>query len=459
MTTAREITKDMTRGHPGRLIFGFALPLMLGNLFQQLYTFGDTMVVGQALGVEALAALGGTEWMTFMMFGCIQGLVQGFSVVMAQYYGAADYGLLKRSITNAVYLSLAGAVILTISGQAMIAPMLHLIHTPAEITGMSERYLRILYGGIPVTILYNLSAAVLRAIGNSKIPLQAMVIASLCNIVLDIILVFGFHAGIEGAAWATVVSQILASVFCGVHLKNVRLGKFEKADWLLKGEICIAQLKLGIPMGLQNIITAVGGLVVQSVVNTFGVLFLAGYTAAVKIYGLLETAASSYGYAVSTYTGQNYGAGLMDRIRKGLRAANIIGGITALVMSGIMVFFGRFLLSCFITGDPASVMTAIRTGYDFLLILAMFFPLLYWLYIMRACLQGMGNSILPMLSSIGQLVMRIVCAVYLTKPIGESGVFYGEVSAWLLADCMLVCSYLCHMKNKKGKCRNGGYDD
>lgn len=439
-------TKDMTTGSPAGLILRFALPLMLGNVFQQFYTFVDTMVVGQALGVKALAALGAAEWLTFLMFGLVQGLVQGFSLVMARQFGAGDDKGLKKAVAGAVWLSLGAAVLFTALGQLMLRPVLLLLHTPAEIIDLTLIYLRILYASLPVAFAYNLLAALLRALGNSKTPLQAMTLSSFCNIALDLLFVFGFGWGIQGAAAATVLAQLLAACFCCVKLRGSGLFSLGNKEYYPDRDVIKEQLKLGLPMGLQNMITAMGGLIVQSVINGFGVLFIAGYTAANKLYGLLEIAASSYGYAMSTYSGQNMGAARYDRIGKGLRAANLIGAATALLMSAIMVFFGKPVLGCFLTGDSVTVEGAMRIGYHFLLVLAVFFPFLYILYVTRSCIQGMGNSLLPMISSIVQLVMRTGCALLLPALIGESGVFYGEVCAWLGADLLLAFSYFYCMK-------------
>ena len=439
-------TKDMTSGSPAGLILRFALPLMLGNVFQQFYTFVDTMVVGQALGVKALAALGAAEWLTFLMFGLVQGLVQGFSLVMARQFGAGDDKGLKKAVAGAVWLSLGAAVLFTALGQLMLRPVLQLLRTPAEIIDLTLIYLRILYASLPVAFAYNLLAALLRALGNSKTPLQAMTLSSFCNIALDLLFVFGFGWGIQGAAAATVLAQLLAACFCFVKLRGSGLFSLGNKEYYPDRDVIKEQLKLGLPMGLQNMITAMGGLIVQSVINGFGVLFIAGYTAANKLYGLLEIAASSYGYAMSTYSGQNMGAARYDRIGKGLRAANLIGAATALLMSAIMVFLGKPVLGCFLTGDSVTVEGAMRIGYHFLLVLAVFFPFLYILYVTRSCIQGMGNSLLPMISSIVQLVMRTGCALLLPALIGESGVFYGEVCAWLGADLLLAFSYFYCMK-------------
>ncbi len=447
-------TVDMTTGKPGMIILKFALPLMLGNVFQQLYTFADTVVVGKVLGVNALAALGAVEWLIFLMFGFIQGLTQGFSIALSQCFGAADYKRLRKSAISAIYLSIGAAAVFTLLGQIMISPVLRLLRTPGTIVGFSESYLRVLYAGIPITIAYNLLAAILRALGNSKAPLYAMFAASVCNIILDILFVYGFGWGIGGAAFATLLSQILAAVFCLIKLKGIELLRFEKEEYALDRNLCSLQLKLGIPLGLQNVITAAGGLIVQSVINGFGVLFIAGYTAAGKLYGLLEMAASSYGYAMSSYAGQNMGAGRPDRVRKGLQSATVIGILTACLMSVVMLTLGKPILGCFISGDEETIKATIRIGYQFLMVLAGFFPLLYVLYIIRACLQGMGNTILPMVSSIGQLVMRTGCALLLPLLIGESGVFWGEILAWICADVILYAGYLRTMRNSNELLKN-----
>ena len=437
----RTRTMDMTQGKPGRLILGFALPLMLGNVFQQLYTFVDTLVVGQALGVNALAALGASEWLTFLMFGSVQGLTQGFSVIISQKFGAGQEGELRRAVFQAALLSVIAAVLLTGLGQAALPAVLTWMGTPEEIRGMTLLYLRFIYAGIPVALLYNTSAAILRAVGDSRTPLRAMTVSSVCNIVLDLLFVLVLGMGIPGAAVSTVLAQVLSGICCLAGISRIPGLHIRREDCRADRELMVQQLRLGLPLCLQNMITSFGGLVVQSVINGFGVLFIAGYTAANKLYGLLEIAASSYGYAMSSYAGQNMGAGKRERIGVGLRAANLIGTVTAYLMSAVMVFLGKPILSCFLTGDAATVEAALAIGFRFLCILAVFFPLLYILYITRACVQGMGDGIFPMLSSAVQLIMRVGCALFLTRVIGESGVFFGEIMAWMGADLLLAGRY------------------
>lgn len=428
----------MTGGRPSSLLLGFSLPLVLGNLFQQLYTFVDTLIVGQKLGVKALAALGATEWLCFLMFGFIQGVTQGLSIHVAKYFGQGDRKLTQQAFFQAIGGSAVMSALFLGIGQGMISPALALLRTPAELSDLSCLYLRILYLGIPISFAYNILAALLRAFGNSRAPLQAMVLASFCNIILDVVFVIGFSMGIHGAAFATLAAQLCSVVYCAAALHRIEQAKVEHENRVWNRKMLSEQMKLAVPMGLQNIITAAGGLVVQSVANGFGILFLAGYTAANKLYGLLETAASSYGYGISTYTAQNLGAGKKERIRAGMIAALGIGTVTACLMSAVMLFFGKPILRLFITDRQIEIEEAIRLGYQYLCILAFFFPLLYALYILRSCIQGMGHSVMPMLSSMIQVFMRIACAVMVTRFLGNAGIFWGEIMAWMGADLFLM---------------------
>ncbi len=434
-------TKDMTIGSPARLLLTFSMPLMLGNLFQQLYTFVDALIVGQCVSAHALAALGATEWLTFIMFGVISGMTQGCSVVIARFFGEKRIELLKKAVYACLWLAAAGAVLFVLVGQIIIGPMLEILRTPVEVHGMTQTYLRILYAAVPVTFFYNITAAILRALGNSKKPLHAMMIASLGNIVFDLFFVMGLNMGIAGAALGTVLAQILAAVYCLAAVRKIEICRLGKESRVLDGRILREEIKMGIPMGVQNIITAIGGLVVQATVNGFGILFLTGYAAANKLYVLLEIAATSYGQGILTYTAQNIGNGDAKRIRGGLYAALLIGAATALIMSGIMVFAGGDIVGLFIKEHENGAEKMIRVGYHYLCVLSLGFPLLYWLYVFRACIQGMGDSIIPMLSSLVQVFMRVMCALLLTRMVGKEGIFWGEVLAWTGADLLL--SFIC----------------
>lgn len=438
-------TKNMTSASPAKLILGFAVPLMLGNVFQQLYTFVDTMVVGKVLGVNALAALGATEWLIFLVIGAIQGLTHGFSIIIAQHFGKDDHERLRSAVLCSIVLCIIFTAAFTLLGQILIIPALHGLNTPPELFQMAVDYLQIIYIGIPIHFAYNMMAAILRALGNSKAPLRAITISSICNGLMDILFVAFFHRGIQGAAAATVIAEMISVIYCLGMIARIDILKCKRRVHLDR-EILMDELKLGVPLGIQNTITAAGGLVVQSVINSFGVIFIAGYTAANKLYGLLEIPASAYGYTMSTFSGQNFGAGLYKRIKKGLAACTIICIVTSFIMSIIMLTAGDFIVSCFITGNMNSVTGTRIIAHDFLFILAIFFPLLYILYTLRGCIQGLGNSVFPLASSIVQLAMRMGCAIILTKIIGEYGVFWGEVFAWIGADILLFSGFLHLMK-------------
>lgn len=434
--------KNMTEGKPVFLIITFALPLMVGNVFQQLYTVVDTMVVGKALGVGALAALGAADWLNWMMLGTIQGLTQGFGILMAQEFGAGRPERLRKVVGNATILSVLGALLLLATGQLIARPVLVLLQTPEEIIGNALLYLRIMFLGVPIVMAYNFLASILRSLGDGKTPLHAMIVAALTNIVLDLVFVLVFHWGIAGAAVATLIGQFVSVLFCLWHIRRIEMLALKRADFCLEGALGRKLLFLGSPMALQNVIISVGGMIVQFVVNGFGVLFIAGFTATNKLYGVLEVAATSYGYAMITYVGQNLGAGKIDRIRKGMRAALGVAMVTAVAIGVAMLVFGKFILGWFISGTPQEVEQTMQVAYFYLAVMSVCLPILYVLHVTRSAIQGMGNTVLPMVSGIAEFLMRALTAVLLPLAVGETGIFFAEVMAWAGADVILVISYV-----------------
>lgn len=431
----------MTEGRSGPLLLRFALPLMLGNVFQQLYTMVDTAVVGKALGVGALAALGAADWLGWMMLSVIQGLTHGASIRMAREFGAGRHERLRKSVGNAALMAVSAAALLVLLGEGLLVPALRLLRTPAEILPSARLYLRVIFAGVPAVMAFNFFAAVLRALGDGKTPLMAMIVASLVNITLDLLFVLGFRWGIAGAAVATVLAQVLSSLWCLRRLRGVELLHLSAGDF--RPDIPLLRQILGLswPLGLQNVMISVGGMAVQSVVNTFGVSFIAGFTATNKLYGLLELAASSYGYAVTTFVSQNLGAGKTERIRSGVRTAHGISFLTSLLIGGAMLLLGRAILSCFISGTAQEVESTMAVAYRYLSIMSVCLPILYYLHVTRSALQGLGNTVLPMLSGVLEFVMRVFAALVLPLLMGESGLFYAEILAWLGADVVLWRSY------------------
>lgn len=433
--------KNMAQGKPAALIFTFALPLMMGNVFQQLYTVVDTMVVGKYLGVNALAALGASDWMNWMMLGIIQGVTQGFAILMAHEFGAKRYERLCRVIGNSSVLAGIFSLLLVAAGQLGARPVLGLLKTPGDILPDTLLYLRIMFLGIPIVMAYNLLACILRSLGDGRTPLVAMVVAAVTNIALDLLFVMVFHWGIAGAAAATLIAQLVSGLFCIYHIARIEILRLKKEDFRLERQIFPRLLSLGAPMAFQNCIIAVGGMIVQSVVNGFGVIFIAGFTATNKLYGVLEIAATSYGYAMITYVGQNLGAGEYQRIRRGMRSAIWIAVITSLVIAACMLLFGKAILGCFVSGTPEEVARTMEIAYYYLAIMSVFLPILYILHVVRSGIQGMGNTQLPMLSGIVEFLMRTMAALLLPLAVGQSGIFFAEIAAWIGADVVLVISY------------------
>ncbi len=438
-------TKDMTQGAPLGLILTFALPLMVGNIFQQLYTVVDTMVVGKVLGVGALAAVGAADWTNWMMLGIIQGFTQGFSIRIAQDFGAKDHKKVRKDMTSAICLAGVLAILLLLIGQVFLQPLLKTMQTPDDVIGNAMLYLRYMFGGIPIVMAYNMLASILRAFGDGKSPLYAMIIACVINIILDIVFVAYWDMGIAGAALATLIAQCFSAVYCFWALKKVSFVALERSDWKIDKGLCLNLMKLGFPMAFQNAIIAIGGMILQSVVNGFGVLVIAGFTATNKLYGVLEIAATSYGYAMVTYTGQNLGAGKIDRIRKGLRAAVVVAVFTSAIISVCMLVFGKNILGLFISGTPTEVAETMDIAYRYLSIMSYFLLILYFLHIYRSTLQGLGDTVLPMASGIAEFIMRTGAALTLPALIGVNGIYFAEILAWTGADVILLSAYYVRM--------------
>ena len=438
--------KDMTTGKPLPLIVSFALPLMVGNIFQQLYTVVDTMVVGKALGVDALAALGATDWLYWMWLGMIQGVTQGFGILMAREFGAKQYENLRSVVGSSVTLSALAAVLFLVMGQLLADPILRLLNTPEEIMAWSRTYLRIMFLGIPIVMAYNLLATILRSLGDGQTPLYAMIVAALTNIALDMLFVLVFHWGIAGAAAATLIAQGISSLYCLLKIRKIGFMVLGKAHFTLKPAMAGRLVALGSPMAAQNAIIAIGGMIIQGVVNGYGVAFIGGFTAANKLYGVLEIAATSYGYAMITYVGQNLGASRIDRIKAGMGRAITVALATSALIAAMMLLLGQYIIGAFISGTAEEVAAATKVGFTYLSIMSICLPVLYILHVTRSAVQGMGNTVLPMVSGIAEFVMRTGGVLILPVIMGENGIFLAEVLAWLGADLILVPSYFVMLK-------------
>ena len=438
--------KNMTEGNSLKLIIIFALPLMFGNLLQQLYTMVDTMIVGQFVGVDALASIGGADWITWAILGLLMGFTQGFSIRVSNCLGANDEKGMEKTITMSYLSCLVIGILVMIISQIIIVPLLHLLNTPENTIQGSILYLRIISTGSIIVIFYNCFSSTLRAIGDSRTPLHAMVIAACINIILDLIAVCIFHLGIAGAALATLISQLFAALFCYRRLTKELPFQLTKESFYLDMHLIRQLIKLGTPLAFQNMIIAIGGIILQSVVNGFGFLFIAGYTATNKFYGILEVVSISFGYAITTFTSQNYGAKKYQRMKQGVFQANLLSVAISIVILLIVILFGKNVLMLFISASPKQTQMVLKYAYDYLFVMAVCLPILYILYSYRSALQGMENTFIPMVSGIVELVMTVSAALILPKYIGVYGIYIAEVLAWFGAAIMLYICYKIDMR-------------
>ena len=439
-------TRDMTRGNPTKLILSFCLPIIAGNLFQQFYSLVDTLVIGQVEGVTALAAVSAAGWLDWTVLGLAMGMAQGFAIQIAQSFGAGDYAGLRRAAGQSLLLSALLTVVLTALSESLLWPALVLLRTPENTIALTCQYLRVIFGGVVFVMAFNLLSGFLRSLGDSHTPLIAMTTAALCNIGLDILFVAVFRWGVNGVSIATVLSQCLSSLICLAALRKLPVLQLSPADWKPDPRMMRRLMLLGAPVAFQNLIISVGGLVLQRVVNGFGFIFMAGFNAATRLTGLIELAGNSLGSAVGTFAGQNLGARRLDRVRLGLRRSAQIAVGLALTVALLIVFFGRSVLSLFINDDPALVEQVLTVGCRYLYVASSGLFMLYLLFVYRSTLQGLGDTVTPMVSGVIELVMRIGNALLLPLLIGEWGVYIAEISAWIGAAVFLIWGYYRRMR-------------
>lgn len=443
---------NMTQGNPLKLLFSFALPLMFGNIFQQLYTVVDIAIVGRGVGMEALAALGTVDWLNWMIIGIAFGFAQGFSVRIAQKFGERDGAGLKRYIGQSASLAILIALLVTLLSQLCLPLFLKMLRVPADLWSMAALYSRILMGGFAAIMFFNYCSAVLRAVGDSKTPLKAMIVASITNIALDCLAVFVLGWGIGGAAGATVIAQCVAGGICAHKIRKTPELRFSAADFRPISKYNLDLLKIGTPLAAKNIIIALGGVVIQAIVNGFTLSFIAGFTATNKLYGILEIAAISYGYAVTTYVGQNYGAQDLKRIKHGMRTAVFLAIGTSIAVGAIMIAFGRPITLLFMSAEsPDLVAAAGNTAYLYLVVMSVSLPILYLLYVYQSALQGMGNAIIPLISGIIELFIRVSLAIAVGISGFQNGIFGAEVAAWYGSGIFLMITYYISIRSLSKK--------
>lgn len=439
------VTRDLTTGSPMKLLLGFALPTLFGLLFQQMYNMVDTMIVGKLLGAQALAAVGATGSISFLVIGFCSGVCSGFAIPVAQQMGAGNHGKMRRYVFNAAFLSAVLAVVMTGATGVLCRRILTLMHTPGDIFENSYRYIFIIFMGIPVTYLYNLLAGVIRSLGDSRTPVYFLALSSVLNIILDVALILAGGLGVAGAAIATVVSQGVSGIACLIFvLRRFPILRLSREERRVNLRLCLDLLGMGIPMGLQYSVTAIGSIVLQSAVNRLGSLYVAAVTAGSKVTQLLACPFDAMGAAMATYCGQNSGAGKLDRLPLGVRDCSLLGLVYSLCAFAAMVFLAPVCAMWFI--DPKEVEVELLTALSSRFIrvgTAFFFPLAL-VNIVRFSIQGMGFGFLAILSGVFEMVARSLVGRLLVPVYGFDAACFASPAAWIAADLFLIpACFLC----------------
>ncbi|MBD7916018.1 MATE family efflux transporter [Clostridium sp. Sa3CUN1] len=433
------MTKDMTTGNPVKLILTFSIPLLIGNIFQQFYSMADTIIVGRYLGVDALAAVGSTGAMAFLVNGFVIGLTSGFAVLVAQRFGATDDEGVKKAFASSLILSSIMTIVVTAISMLSAKPLLELMNTPDNIMKDSLSYIIIIYAGNIAIIFYNMLASILRALGDSKTPLYFLIIASILNIVLDIVFIVNFNMGVSGAAYATIISQSISAILCAIYIiKKFPILKLKKKHFKIRKNYIQKQLRIGVPMALQFSITAAGAMVLQAALNNFGYKIIASYTAASKVQQLVMQPAVTFGVAMATYSGQNLGAGRIDRIKEGVKKCSIISIIVSIISTIVVVLFGGTFTKLFMSGNDLEVISYAK---QYLNTVSIFYIPLGLIFIYRNTLQGVGESFVPMMAGFAEMVARTVAAFTLPLVLDFTGIALADPAAWIAAIIPLTITY------------------
>ncbi len=433
------MTKDMTTGNPVKLILLFSIPLLIGNIFQQFYSMADTIIVGRFLGINALAAVGSTGSLTFLVIGFILGLSSGFSVLISQRFGANDTEGVRYAVGNAAILSLIFAAIITTISVLLTKPLLIMMNTPSDILNDSFNYLVIIFMGITATFFYMIMSSILRALGDSKTPLYFLIIASVLNIVLDLVFIINFKMGVSGAALATVLAQGVSGLLCFIYMsKNFPILKLEKKHFKLDKEVCKKHLSIALPMSLQFSITAIGTIILQGAINSFGSDAVAATTAAIKVEQLAMQPAVTFGIAMATYVAQNLGAKNFDRIKEGVKKCTLINILIGIIGGVILILAGEHIVKIFISDANSDVLSYAKR---YLTTEAFFFIPLSLIFIYRNTLQGMGYTFVPMMAGVYELIARSVISIVFPSIIGYGAVCIAGPTAWISACIPLILEY------------------
>lgn len=430
---------DMTKGNPMKIILLFSIPVLMGNLFQQFYNMVDTIIVGQYLGSDALAAVGSTGSLMFLVLGFANGIAQGFGVMVSHAFGAKNEKLLKHYVALALILTVIVSVVLTIPTVAASRQFLVWMNTPDNIIVMADDYIKVIFLGIIFTMSYNVASGLLRSIGDSKTPLYFLLLSSVLNVFLDLFLIVVVKLGTAGAAYATIISQGVSALLCFIVMfKKYDILRTHRDDYYMDLNGVAHMLYIGIQMALNYSITAIGTMIFQASINVFGSDVVAAFTASSKVHNIATQSMPTLGTAAATYCGQNLGAGKYDRIFKGMKALFWICLGSAIAAVGINCLIGPHMIGWFITNPSASDM---KYAMQYLYIASAFELPLAWIYAYRNGLQGLNRGFIPMMSGALELVARVVAIVIFAAPLGYVGVCYADPAAWLSTGVVLLITY------------------
>ena len=431
--------KDMTKGSPIRLILGFAIPLLLGMLFQQFYNLVDMIIVGRFLGSSALAAVGSTGSINFMILGFCMGVCNGFAIPVAQKFGAKDEKQLRYYVANSIWLSIIFAVVMTIAVCALCRNILIWMDTPADIFDASYAYIIVIFMGIPVTYLYNLLSGFMRSLGDSKSPLIFLVISSVLNILFDVVAIAVFHLGVEGAAVATVLAQAISGISSLIYMiRKFPILRVHGEEWKWRGIFVARLCSMGIPMGLQYSITAIGSVILQTAVNGLGSMTVAAMTAGGKLSMFFCCPFDAFGSTMATYAGQNLGAGKLQRVTKGMVQCSFLAAGYSIVAAIVMIIFGKNLALLFVDSTEVELIANVA---KLLVINSLFFIPLALVNIIRFAIQGLGFGKLAIFAGVAEMIGRSVVAFGFVARFGFVAACLASPFAWILADVFLIPAY------------------
>ncbi|MEI7885305.1 MAG: MATE family efflux transporter [Clostridia bacterium] len=437
--------KNMTTGNPAKLILFFALPLFIGNMFQQFYSLADTLIVGRFLGVQSLAAVGCTGSIIFLIIGLVQGLTAGLAMITAQRFGAGDDQGVKNSIITSAFICFIATIVLTSLSIFFLKPLLVFMQTPPEIIAAAYTYIFIICCGLGATFLFNLLANLILALGDSKTPLFFLAFASILNILLDLLFIRVFSFGVAGAAWATVIAQLVNGLLCLNHLRK-RMASFNLSwtDWKFELALVRRHLQIGLPMGFQAAIIAIGAIALQIALNGLGSIAVAAYTAASKIEMLAILPMMSFGISMGIFTAQNYGAGNIKRIRLAVRECVIMSVGFSILAAIVNIFFGQHFVELFVgLGNQQLVVLAQK----YFLVSSLNYPVVAFLFVFRYTLQGIGKTLVPTFAGVMEMAMRTIAALVLVGNLGFVGASLANPLAWWGSCIPLGIAYFMTMKD------------